>query len=203
MSARVRLFGWREVLNGLDAVAFRRRLEREIRHANQRIGREAVAVVRRQIRGGAYAPNAATTAFLKASSRPLVNTGELFQSISFDTPAWNVARIGLLRATMGPEAVNIGIALHEGYTITVTDRVRARFMAMIRAAAGMTGSLGRDAQGRFRRRGVLPPLSGPARSVWIVPPRPYLEDPLSSAGFRGFVFDAWSQAARRALAGAR
>ena len=75
--------GLDEWADATNATAFQRRLMRNIHRATQLNAMAAVKTMRGLIRGGSFARNAALTIAIKGSSKPLVDGGDLFQSISW------------------------------------------------------------------------------------------------------------------------
>lgn len=185
---------WDAFESALDAKKFKARLAEHLAIANQRIGRQFVATAQRQIRAGKYAPNSPITAILKGSSKPLVDTGALFQGLSFATPDPFTVRLGIMRARAGDEVVNVGLILHEGATINVSSKpqVRRKVWSMVRRALAQQGAAAAAA---------LNP-GGNAKDVWVIPPRPFIVQPLSSAGFQKFLRAQFEGAVRATLLGA-
>lgn len=229
-ACRVRLWGaWKAVVAGLDPSKVQGRLERNIRVANARIGRQWVQLARSKIRNGDYAPNSPITVILKGSSKPLVAGGDLYQAITYTVPDWRTLRVGLFRARSGG-TVNIGIILHEGATIDVGAHpaVRRRVWAMVRAALGAdrlaalnrrsrTSVLGAARELGMGRRGRLSqkqrayliatgkitprPIYGTSggKRVWTLPARPFIRDPLDDASIGVFARKTYGQAIKAAL----
>lgn len=118
--------GWEGFDELLNSDKFYRRLTRNINRANKKIGRRFVRDARRKIRAKAYTQNSALTVILKGSSKPLVDKGNLFQSISFDQPNPWVVRVGVIKSQAGGKMVNLAAILHEGATIDVGKHPRVR-----------------------------------------------------------------------------
>lgn len=227
MAVEITLTGaWKAFTEALDPVVFRQRLERNLLRAGERIGRQAQARVRRAIRAGDFAPNSPITVILKGSSKPLVDTGALFQSITFDQPdPWTV-RVGVLRARAGEKQVNIAAILHEGATIDVQahPEVRAKVWAMIRQRLGDVGKLKGARKGAVISASAMigmkpmtpgrkkalnaffasqpkPPSTG--KKVWVIPARPYILQPLSDPGFGKWAAGEWGDAVRLTFLGGK
>lgn len=80
-------FGFDELLPLLDAVKFQQRAQTAFTKAQNKIGLTFVARARKAIVvDKVYTPNAAATIALKGSSTPLVDTGDLIGSLTFEVP---------------------------------------------------------------------------------------------------------------------
>lgn len=170
---------WQAFQKALDAGLFSDRLKKNVASANRRIGRQFQATARRRIRQGKYAANSPLTIALKGSSRPLVNGGQLFQGLSYDVPDYTMVRVGVFRRGSGQEVVDIGHAVHEGYSFEPTDAQRAAVFAQLAEEERDSLSLGE-----------------PAKTTWTVPPRPYITDVLEDQGFQKFAGQQWIDAVR-------
>lgn len=189
------LFGdWNQLAEQLNAEGFEQRVREVGRKANTRIGLQGVAEIRRSIRAGEYEPNSAATIALKGSSKPLVDRGDLQRAITFEVQQGRDNRgrfnskggsvtIGVNRRS--PKA-NIAEALHEGFTIDLRKhpQVRKAVMAKLREK-GFQATSSSGGQG--------------SADVWVVPPRPFIEQPLTSDKFLAFVRSTLQQAFAEAL----
>jgi hypothetical protein len=226
----IRLTGaWDAYLKAMDARDFRARLARRLATAADRVGRTFVASVRREIRAGVYAPNSPVTVILKGSSKPLVDKGDLFQSMTYQVDGPYHLNMGVIRAKSGDKLVNVALIVHEGATINVKQhpKVRAKVWAMIRSklspealaalnrrqrasVSSAAGTLGLSKKGhrwteRQRRWWFASHPStagsGPARDVWIIPARPYLARVAESSDFQRMIGDTYAQAVQAAFSG--
>lgn len=117
-------------------------------------------------------PNSPLTVLAKGSDKPLVDRGDLRQSISVGTsrlPKVFSASVGVKRSTGRGEGADIAPILHNGAVIKVTPEVRAAAFAAIRERTG---------------RPVQMDQGGGAKKSWIIKPRPFLKDPLDAAEMR-------------------
>lgn len=109
-------------------------------------------------------PNSPLTILAKGSSRPLVDRGDLRQSIEatyHETPGQLVGGVGVARSASGKNGhVNVAAVLHEGTVITVTDKVRKAVFASIRD-----------------RRGQSVRHEGGGRKIWRIRGRPFVRVP--------------------------
>lgn len=138
MAGGVRLSkGWNDVLRATDPRSFERRWEENLERAGERIGRDFRRLARREIRQGNYAPNSPVTIILKGSSKPLVDGGDLFQSITHEVVSPRLVRLGVIRQVSGDKLVNIGAALHDGFVVDMNKhpQVRKALWAKVRDAS--------------------------------------------------------------------
>lgn len=201
--AGVKLTGaWSSFAKAMDSDAFRKRLEANLKLANGRIGQQWQARARREIRAGAYAPNSPITIILKGSSKPLVADGDLFQSLAYDASDPYKAKVGIFRARSGEKAVNVGLVLHEGATIDVgaNPQVRKAVWAKVREKLSLTGKLGKASKSAVT--GAAASLGGgAAKSIWTIPPRPFIMSVIESGSFQAYTLKTWNQAVRATFLG--
>lgn len=203
-AAGVKLTGaWASFLKALNGPAFEARLRGSLLVANERIGRQAVARIQRSIRAGEYAENSPVTVILKGSSKPLVHKGDLYQQVSYEAQPFSL-RIGIFKRSAGQDAVNLGLVLHEGATIDVAAHpaVRRKVFAL------MNDALGKKRAGKSRKATVAASAAfgaggGPAKSVWTIPARPFIANPIGASSFRAFALQQWGNAVRVALLGGK
>lgn len=189
MSGRSGMFGdwkaWEEVLS---ARGFTQRLDTEVDRANQRIGLDAVAAIRRSIRSGDYEPNSALTVAIKGSSKPLVDTGDLNRRITHDVEK-------------GRRAVWVGLKRNEGKT-SVAEKLHDGFVIDLEAHPGIRQAVFaklREKGRMFRPGNQL--ASGSKR--WVVPPRPFITGPLAGPEMQAKIRQHYHEAFGRALRNAR
>ena len=221
---------WRGFIQGLDGNAFQRRLHGELLRSNELIGKHFQRKARGLIRGAMYAPNSPMTVILKASSKPLLDKGDLYQAITYDVEGPYAVRVGVIKHRLkGPDALDIAWILHEGASINVEQhpKVRRKVWAMLRermkglaklskprreavlkAAAGM--GLGRKR--KFTRKQIAyllatgkisrpgPQYKPTSSPIWTIPARPFIARPLSDPEFPSYALRRWEGAVKRALA---
>jgi hypothetical protein len=226
----VELIGdWKGFVQGLDSEAFTRRLQGELRKANELIGKRFQRQARALIRGGAYAPNSPMTIILKGSSKPLLDRGDLFQAITYEVESSYVVQVGVIKARLkGPDALDIAWILHEGATINVEQhpKVRRKLWAMLRERmAGLAkmrkprrevtlkaaGAMGLGRKKKFTRKQVAyliatGKINVPGRqhkptsnAIWTIPARPFIARPLADPAFTAYALERWSAAVKVAL----
>ena len=144
------------------------------------------------------------TQIIKGSSRPLVDGGDLFQSITFQVRDWDNLRVGLIRQKSGDQMVDLGTILHEGATIDTNKhpRVRKAVWAKVREGLGAARHLNARRRRTVAAAGASLGTQGTASAnggIWVIPARPFILDPLNESKFVRFVGKTWADAIQRAL----
>jgi hypothetical protein len=171
------LRGWRKFRKAFDERRARRRLEDE----SVRRMREAVLFLRNEvleyIDGEKHGvPNAPLTVLIKGSDRPLVDRGDLRQSITTEVlgSGGDVhGAVGILRRRRrrGKRISDVATSLHEGFTIRVTEKTRMAVFA----------ELDRRLRGKKKRRAARAARAGGGgASTWRVRGRPFIREPLEA-----------------------
>ncbi len=186
---------WEKAIRGLDGRLFKADLIRAITIANERIGRDAVARMRRAIRARHYLDNSPITVAIKGSSTPLVDRGDLFQALTYQVTQGGMGvTFGVRRGAKlasGADAVSVAMVLHEGATIRPTPAQRAALWAKVGAALS-----GRQSKVRRQAAAIIGGRSGGGGGsvVWVIPPRAFIAGPLSEPAFEEFVRAQYDQA---------
>lgn len=186
------LKGFREFLNRLTPSAFERRLQGHVGKATKLNGLIAERLVKKGIQSGNYAKNSPATVAIKGSSKPLVDSSQLFRGITSAVERWDRAVIGVLKNArymskqgkkwQGSDLMSVAAILHYGCTVGVTDEMRKFFFHMASVEPGK-----------------WKPLS-PKTTTIVIPPRPYL-NPAVSAEAKAEYEKNWNAAVMRALRG--
>jgi len=190
VKASLTLEGFDELKDKLDPKKFPRRMEKHVKKATLKNAMIGAGRVKWDIQRGKFAANAPLTRALKGSSKPLVDTEELFKSITGDAVAWNVALIGVLknRQVKNPETgdvediMMIAKILHDGAVIPVTPPMRRLFYALAKKYPGQ-----------------VTPLSIRTKVI-VLPARPFLKGVLDKTEIAKYKAN-WMAAVRKALAG--
>lgn len=193
MGSRLRLRGWDKFLRFLDPRRAKKALQRELRRKILEqlhyLRRDVISYIDSEKHG---IPNSPLTVLIKGSSRPLVDRGDLRQSVSVGVEgrgrtvrgACGVLRTA--RGTGGKALVNVAAALHEGFVIRVTPKVRAAVFAELRKRTGkkvrMRGPGGRFAGSKVT--GGARFAGGTGAKVWRVRGRPFIGEPFEAAKAR-------------------
>jgi len=171
--------GWRRFKRFFS----RRRREDEFRRELRKKIQQQLILLRRDIVGYIDSekhgiPNSPLTILIKGSSKPLVDRGDLRQSINLRTEITREkvhGGVGVLRTKRSKDGKvlwNLAIALHEGFVIKVTPKVRAAVFAEMRKRRG-------------KKTKFVPTDPGAAGSKnWKVRGRPFVEDPFKAAETR-------------------
>ena len=187
MSTGLELGNFKKFGNRVRVDRFRRLLEHNVASAMRAVGNLAEDKVRADIRKGKWKSNAAMTLALKPGvSTPLRGSSPsaLMQAIESKFTSWDKSIVGVLRDKTVPgrdgkqdRIMLIAMALHKGFTIKVTEKMR-RFLAAIGRPIG---------SGTRRLR---------------VPARPFLRSATSKAMRRHYTKE-WNRATQAALSGKR
>jgi len=198
---------WDAYRKAIDPAEFAQRLQLYVGKAHERIGRQFQARAQRAIREKVYAPNSPITVILKrGQSTPLVGRpgGDLFQALSFSIPDPFRVRLGVIRQRAGDELVNVARILHEGATIDVAahPNVRVAVWAKVREAMGRRAGTKKAASSRASALSSLAlGSSGGPKNLWVIPPRPFILEPVADPKFGAFARAEWTDAARLAIFG--
>lgn len=186
MRADLELINFKEFHELLKPDRFKDLLEGNVAKAMKACGLIGADAVKDDIDRKRWKPNAALTIALKANDTPL--QGEppsvLKQNITSGLVHWDEVHIGVLRDRTVPGRdgkpdylMSIAAALHKGFTIRVTDRMRRYFAA------------------------IGHPLN-PATKRMRVPARPFLRSVFNQAAKRLYT-NEWNRAAQATLGGKR
>lgn len=158
----------------LDPDGFRDRLITNIGRATLRIALDAEREIKEDMTKGKFKKNSPVTSFLKGSSRPLVNTGELLKAINARVTEWDQAVVGVIKAAAkrdkkgkfvshDKKLLNVARIVHEGASINVTKKMRMFFFI-----------LARENPGQVR------PIKSTTKVI-VIPPRPFLESAVKNS----------------------
>lgn len=120
--------------------------------------------------------NSPLTVLVKGSSRPLVDRGDLRASVNGRVDREGgllTGAVGVLRRSRsrkGGKMTNIAAALHDGYVVRVTPKVRAAVFAEMRRR-----------RGRKKTSAAGAHASGTGSRTWKVKGRPFIEAPFDEA----------------------
>jgi hypothetical protein len=161
--------------------------------------------IRTNIRTAKYAldrpGNAPLTSFIKGSTKPLVDRGELFKAISSRKLNPTTVEVGVKK---GSPHVDIAVVTHEGAIIPVTKKMRGLFARLADVSAGKRSPntlTGRALELWERRpeQGGWKALKAGTTAIKI-PKRPYIKEVVEHYDVRAHVFENWKQAAAAGLA---
>lgn len=184
--ASLELVKFKEYHDLLRPESFKDLLEANVAKAMKAIGLIAEDEIRKDINARKFKPNAPLTIALKNNDTPL--HGEppsvLVQSINSGLANWDEVHVGVLRerSVRGRDGkpdylLSIAAAVHKGFTIKVTPRMRRYFAA------------------------IGHPLS-PSTTRMRVPARPFLRSAIKKEMQRLYR-EQWDRAAQATLAGRR
>jgi len=176
--------------NILNVTKFKRRLRKYVKVATVANAQAAKRHMKSEIRsGGRFAPNKPSTVGIKGSATPLIDSKNFVRKISKRTMRWNMAVVGILRSEpvvgasgSSRDILTVAKVLHEGATVSVTQRMRNFFEEMSHIFPG-----------------VWRPLS-PSTTKIRIPPRPFLETAIDKK-LLAIYRRNWAIAVRKAIAG--
>lgn len=175
---------------------------REIRRATQFNAMKVQREIRQNIRNGKFEPNSSFTILTKRSSKPVVDSGELFKAIAYKLLTDTRAEVGIIK-TSG--AANYGIIVHEGAVIPVTPAMRGMFYALARYSEGSLdySELGERAQeivDHAKRGAKFKPLDKMTTRL-LIPGRPFIRDVIEDPALQLQISANWLKAVSYAIAG--
>lgn len=195
-----------------------RNVEREIARATKFNALLVQKAIRENIRSGDHEENSSLTVLFKKSTKPLVDSGELFKAITNVMINSKRAEVGVLKTSA---TVNYAFSVHQGAIIPVTDDMRNMFYALARYSAGDLdfNKLGARAQqlakkldkkskrrrdrssGRFvSQKADFAPLKLSTTKIRI-PARPFIREVVEDSEIQRRVMENWSRAVAYALSG--
>lgn len=167
----------------------------EVRKATGRNALLVQAAIRRQISHGTFAKNSALMEAIKGGNAPLRDKGDLFNSVAVQVVSPTEAFVGILRKQA---AYNIGVALHQGCVIRVSDRMRALFFLLFLASQGRAPKLEGRAAELFARFKDWKPISWSTNTI-VIPPRPFIRRALEDKSLKAKVAANWRMAVQDTL----
>lgn len=206
MATHFKPFGHKEWIAATSPKRFATVLQKHMARATELNGMVAVKEQRKVIQSSeGLAKNAALTAFIKGSEKPLVDHGDLFGSITYEVINPFTVFSGVLR--QDEEGFNIAIALHDGFQTRVTAQMRGMFLYLWKVSEGQAPAsalTGRAAELWARRPGGWLPL-GSDTTVITTPGRPWVTIAFASLAFKTTIANNWNlalEATFRELSGA-
>ena len=183
---------WRRFLESINTSRYKNIAEKFFRIAALRIGLKFKEMAQKNIRSGIFEPNSPITKILKGSSKPLFDTGQLFQAIGFEVLSAYAVLVGVKyrKVNKGGKDIDIARLVHDGFTLDLNkipngDKVRAALWARVNGKLKVSGE-------------ELPERpASKTPGVWVVPPRPYIKVVLEDKNFKDFVQRQWEQAWRK------
>lgn len=188
--------GWKKMERALSSGKNKAVYDKHIKRATQLNGKMAEALIRNEIKNGAFAKNAPLTSALKGGGKPLVGTStgaQLFQSITSKVIDDESVFVGVLKTN---SFYNVARTIHNGTVITVTPAMRGLFFMLWLASTGQMApselsKRGQELYGQMST-GWLP-LKASTRNI-VIPPRPFIEQAINNAELQKKSENNWRQA---------
>lgn len=188
-------YGFGEWASATSPERFRKVLSKHMTRATELNGMVGAKALRATIQASTgLAANAQLTAFIKGSSKPLVNHADLFGSQTYEVINPFTVFVGVLR--QDEEGFNIAMALHEGFQTTVTPQMRGMFLYLWKVGKGEVPAsrlTGRAAELWAARPGAWLPLA-PETTVITTKGRPWVTITFADTAFKTLVVNNWNQA---------
>lgn len=189
---RIEFRGVKELHRALGPAQLRRSLHTHMRRATALNALAAQREIRQAIQTGDFSANTALTAAIKGSSKPLVDKGLLFKSITHVVEDDFTAFVGVMRTD---SAFNVALSLHEGFEANVTPAMRGLFFVLWQASTGELPPAELDGRAAelFERYQDWRPLA-PTTTTIVTAPRPFVDAAFRSSNLRGVVEKNWTMA---------
>jgi hypothetical protein len=196
MAVGLQFKGFDKFKKKLDPKKFKRRMKKHIGKAtgqNAPIAERAVKSAISRGRVEPNTPNVGLTVAMKDSNKPLIDSGQLVKAITSEKKSWDVALVGILnnktvsdRAGKKRQILTIARALHDGATVSVTDKMRRFFFWMAFAN-----------ESPFK--GKVKPLK-PSTKIIRIPARPFLKIAMAKRNIKKYT-DRWQTAVGKVMQG--
>lgn len=184
----------------LDPSRVSKRANQNMAMATQYNARQVVKASKGVIRGRMSPPNAKLTKFIKRSTKPLSDRGDLWRAITHQMKgAWE-AEVGVKK---GDATANYAILVHEGTKMRVTASMRVMFARLADVSNGgapVSSLTGRAAELWKRRSGGWKGLKKSTTHITI-PPRPFIKEAIDDKDLQRIIGLNWSYAFSAAVAG--
>jgi len=177
---------WKLLLQLTDPTKFHHRLNIGVKRAMTKACLYARKKVKLDIKAKKYDKNAPMTEAIKGSTTPLVDNNELVRSVTHKLfKGGYEAFVGVLKGTKrgDKDAVDLASVLHDGAIIPVTPKMRRYFFMMF-----MEGNDG------------WYPIADDTTEI-VIPPRKFLEAPLSESDVQRRIIWYWMGAIEYAMTG--
>lgn len=206
MKMEIKMTGkWKEFKNALNAKAFESRLMKKMKVATATNALMVEGAIRDNIKYGSFSLNRPLTVAIKKSTKPLVDKGDLYPSISHKMISATEAFVGLIQKEISKEIYDLGVFLHQGGVIKVTKKMRRLFYVLWLAS-------------EFKKtgKGSMDPskLTGRAKELWDRMPgnwrplstneivfkrRPYIQQIFENITIKKMVFKTWQEAINKSM----
>lgn len=196
---------WPKYTQAIDPRKFKSRIKPQVRAATEQNAMFVRLMVRKSIRKS-WVKNAPLTVLIKKSQKTLVDYGELFQAITYKMIDWDSAFVGVLKqakSKAGSNLANVAYTIHEGATITVTNRMRILFIYLAMATQGKIAESALRGRAkaiyeRVQQRRIIKPLH-PGTTAIRIPKRPFISKVFENRLVRSQVKKRWIEAIDKAL----
>lgn len=191
--------GWKRLEKAFDPKRFKAVARKHLRVAAGRNGKIAEGMVREQIKAnaGGFQKNADLTVALKGSGKnPLVDTARsLFQAITSIVVDDTTTFVGVPSRS---DFYDVAVAIHDGASIPVSDKMRGMFFMLWRASVGDDVTLTGRAKDLFAKSQDWLPLKKSTEAI-IIPGRPYMKQAFKNPELHKMARKNWEDAINAAM----
>lgn len=176
---------WKVAIEALKDKSWKLALEKHMAQAMHINAAILVKAVRRAVKEAEShgKRNAWLTVMIKGQDNPLVQTGDLHQSVGSVVHKWNRADIGVMGKVRSRKVIRYAQIVHDGTQYNVTRKMRSMFRMLHfvsinpKLAKNIRSARARKLWSLFRRnaKGQVWPLLKASTVKIVIPPRPYLE----------------------------
>jgi len=189
---------WKGFAWALNAKGFQEELRKQVSKSNRIAGNRVVKAVRAVIRRKIPPENHALTIAIKRSRRPLIDFGDMINSITYKEVKWDLLFVGVLRTD---KDFNVAVAVHDGTEQKVTRKMRLLFAALSRVSDGEAGPeilTSERAQHLWERYKKWRPIKKDTHTI-VIPKRPFMTVAFADPKVKEAAKKVWLMAVFRAF----
>lgn len=196
--------GWKGFGAAINVRFHKATLEKHVGRATRANAIAVKRMVRQRIKEGVEPENAPLTMLFKdGNSEPLKGTkgADLFNSVAYELENWKTAVVGVNR--YNNDGYNVGLIVHNGATISVTQPMRNLFYLLWLVKVGsveasvLNGRAKEIYDATNGAQGIVP--IDPKTKHIRIPPRPFLTDTMEDPDTRRVMKTNWENAVRATL----
>jgi len=191
-----KLKGGKRLQMALDPSRFKATSRKWLRLAAARNGKLGEQRMRATIKEGGFEKNADLTTAIKGSAKPLVDkSSSLFQAITSKVVGDTTTFVGI---PSKDSFYRVAVAIHDGVTIPVTDKMRGLFYMLWRASVGDPVTLEGRAKDLFARYQGWLPLKASTKAI-VLPKREFVKKTFQDSELHAMARKNWQDAINAAL----
>lgn len=203
IESKLDLRGFKAFRAALGSSRVNRVIQKNMRRRTQEIGLRAQKAVRYDIRSGEILPPLAglTLSIKSPKTKPLVDRGDLWQAVTSKVIDWSTVFVGVLQSN---GVYNIAKALHDGVSITVTQRMRNLFFLLWLTSFGkrdpaLLADRAAEIWARVSRtKQLILPIADTTSTI-VIPSRPFIRRTFEQEGMAVMARQLWEQGLQDAM----